>query len=145
MLTTKKKPAAQIAPALKAARLKAQSKAKPSQPPSDNSLRQPESSAPVAIPISASPRQPRAPPRRFHFDRRAAELAAIEGSDDDLLTTREAADWFRCSVQWLEIGRSKGYGPPFVRLGPKCVRYRRGAVRQWLIERTHLHTREYQI
>ena len=49
------------------------------------------------------------------------------------------------STQWLEIGRSKGYGPEFVRLGPKLIRYTRGNVRKYLKARSHASTSEYQV
>jgi hypothetical protein len=77
-------------------------------------------------------------PNNYHLDRRApALLAAGEGDGDDLMTTAAVAHWFGCSVEWLEIGRSKNrnYGPPFVRIGGR-VRYKRDAVRRWLAERT---------
>jgi hypothetical protein len=88
-------------------------------------------------------RQP-ANPRSFHIDRRAAEIVtAPVGSDDDLLTTPQTADWLGVSVQWLEIRRSRGGGPPFERLSPKIVRYRRGKVRSWLDQRAHARTADY--
>jgi predicted DNA-binding transcriptional regulator AlpA len=84
-------------------------------------------------------------PRTHHIDRRAdAILTATTGTnDDDLLSTPEMAAWLGCSTQWLEIGRAKGYGPPFERLSPRMVRYRRGKVRAWLDERSHRSTAEY--
>jgi hypothetical protein len=83
-------------------------------------------------------------PIRHHLDRRAADLAAAgAGNPDDLLTTGYISDWLQCSSQWLEIGRSKGYGPRFVRLSPRRVRYRRGDVLIWLTERTFSATTEY--
>ena len=82
--------------------------------------------------------------RRHHLDRRAhALIASTTGGPDDLLSTRETADWLGLSTQWLEIGRSYGYGPAFVRVSPRCLRYRRGDVLKWLTERTHACTREY--
>ena len=83
--------------------------------------------------------------RKHHLDRRAADIAekGREGDPDDLLTTKEEADWLGVSPQWLEIGRSKGYGPPFVRVGPRHIRYRRGWTIQWLEERLHRCTAEY--
>lgn len=72
---------------------------------------------------------------KHHLDKRAAELiAAGAGDPDDLLTTKDVAAWFGVSKQWLEINRSKGDGPPFIKLG-RMVRYRRDAVLQWLDER----------
>jgi Clp amino terminal domain, pathogenicity island component len=85
----------------------------------------------------------RSRPKRLHLDRRAPTLAAVEGDDDELLTTQQEADWLGVSPQWLEIGRVRGYGPPFERLGPKIIRYSRGKTRRWLNERTHLRTDEY--
>jgi len=86
-----------------------------------------------------------APVRRHHLDRNAAALAQSESADDDvLLNTRQLADWLNLSMQWAEIGRVKGYGPPFIKLGPRYVRYRKGDVRAWLRNRAHASTAEYQ-
>jgi predicted DNA-binding transcriptional regulator AlpA len=85
-----------------------------------------------------------AAPARHNLDRRADAIASQgTGDPDDLLTSLQVAQWLRVSPQWVEIGRSKNYGPPFIKLGPRFVRYRRGAVRTWLIERTHASTAEY--
>jgi hypothetical protein len=82
--------------------------------------------------------------RRHHLDRRAAALiASTSGDIDDLLDTRETSDWIGVSTQWLEIGRSYGYGPPFARISPRCIRYRRSDVLKWLEERTRARTAEY--
>lgn len=78
----------------------------------------------------------RLPPQRHHLDRRANVLAAqCPGDASDLLNSRDIAAWFGVSVLWVELGRIKNYGPPFVRLGPKLVRYRRGDVLTWLESR----------
>jgi hypothetical protein len=84
-------------------------------------------------------------PRNFHIDRRAADIAAADtdGDPDDLLTTSEMAEWFGVSAVWFEIGRSRGYGPPFVRVAPKRIRYLRSSVRDWLRQREHHATAEY--
>jgi predicted DNA-binding transcriptional regulator AlpA len=82
-------------------------------------------------------------PVRHHLDRRAADIASVAGDDDELLTTNQMATWLGVSTQWVEIGRHKGYGPPFERLGPKLIRYRRGKTRAWLDARTHSRTAEY--
>jgi len=82
--------------------------------------------------------------RRHHLDRRAADLAeAGAGDGDDLLNTTELAEWLQVSEQWLEIGRSKHYGPPFVRLAPTRIRYKRSSVLRWLKEREFSSTSQY--
>lgn len=85
-------------------------------------------------------------PVRHHLDRRASELleAAADESADDLLTTPAVADWLKVSPQWLEIGRSRGWGPRFIRLSTRRIRYRRDDVRAWLKERTHASTAGYE-
>lgn len=100
-----------------------------------------------------------AEPRRHLLDRRAAQLLTAEppgighnrppdtppaAHDDVLLTTQQVASWLLLSVQWCELGRVKGYGPKFVVLGPRCVRYRVGDVRDYLRERVHACTSEYR-
>jgi hypothetical protein len=80
-----------------------------------------------------------AAPRRLHLDKRAAKLSAeLDHQDadlDQLLTTQQTAALIGMSAQWLEVGRVKGYGPHFIRLAPKIIRYRRGDLRAWLKER----------
>jgi hypothetical protein len=87
----------------------------------------------------------KAPPRRHHIDRRAEKIIAdsADNAADDLLTTGAVADWLCVSTQFLEIGRSKDYGPHFVRIGPRTILYRRGDVLAWLKERTFSGTAEY--
>jgi predicted DNA-binding transcriptional regulator AlpA len=83
-------------------------------------------------------------PKKHHLDRRAAAIIAVDvGADDELLSTRQVADWLGVSTQWLEIGRCKKYGPKFMRIGPRVIRYRRGDVLEWLKARTHASTAEY--
>ena len=85
-----------------------------------------------------------APPAHHGIDRRALKVAeAGAGAADDLLTTRQLADWLDVSIQWCEIGRHRGYGPHYQRIGPRMIRYRRSDVLAWLDERTHASTREY--
>jgi predicted DNA-binding transcriptional regulator AlpA len=82
-------------------------------------------------------------PKKFHIDKRASAVAAAPGNDDELLSTQQMAAWFGVSHQWLEIRRHRNDGPPFERLGPRCVRYRRDKVKAWLDERSHRSTEEY--
>src|SRR5262249_2249561 len=62
----------------------------------------------------------------------------------DLMATVRVAVWLGVSPEWLEIGRSKGWGPPFLRLSPRRVRYRRGDVKKWLQERAYRSTSQYE-
>lgn len=73
------------------------------------------------------------------LDRRAQDLIAEggAGNSDELVTTTELASWLRVSPAWVEIGRGKGYGPPYVRIGPRRIRYRRADVLRWLESRVH--------
>lgn len=96
--------------------------------------------------------QPRGPPaadqrQRHHLDRRVDQILASDeaaGAADDLLSTYEVSRWLGVSTQWLEIGRSRQqYGPPYVRLATKVVRYRRSEVERWLLERSYRSTVEY--
>jgi len=83
-------------------------------------------------------------PKTHHLDRRAdAIVAAGAGCDDELLSTQDVARWLGVSVPWIEIGRSKNYGPKFQRLSARHIRYRRGDVVEWLRARTYACTREY--
>ncbi len=82
-------------------------------------------------------------PQKHHLDRRADSLiAAGEGHPDDLLSTTDLAEWLGVSNQFLEIGRCRNYGPVWVLLSPRCVRYRRSDVIAWLDARTRAHTGE---
>lgn len=94
------------------------------------------------------PRQQTTPPpdlKRYHLDKRAALLLTLaEGSEpDQMLTTLEAAAFLGCSVQFLEIGRVSGYGPPCTRITPRMVRYQRRSLLAWLKQRRDLYARGY--
>jgi hypothetical protein len=84
---------------------------------------------------------------QHYLDKRARRLIEDGTSNgaapDDLLTTKQTAEWLGMSWQWLEIGRSRGYGPPFIKLHQR-VKYRRDAVVQWLESRTYKSTMEYE-
>ena len=62
-------------------------------------------------------------------------------TDEHLFTAREAADFLRLSLSWLAKARMRGDGPPYVKLG-RSVRYREGALVQWLKSRARLSTSE---
>jgi len=85
-------------------------------------------------------------PQSHHLDKRASDIAerVAEGGDqDELLSTKQTATLLGVSQQWLEIGRTRGYGVPFVRLSARRVRYRRSDVIAWLNQRTHQATVAY--
>ena len=66
---------------------------------------------------------------------------SCSSTDERLLTAREAADFLRLSLSWLAKARMRGDGPPYVKLG-RSVRYREGALVQWLKSRARLSTSE---
>jgi predicted DNA-binding transcriptional regulator AlpA len=60
-----------------------------------------------------------------------------------LLTPKDAADVLRLSLSWLAKARMRGDGPPYVKLG-RSIRYREGALVQWLRSQGRLSTSEQQ-
>jgi hypothetical protein len=85
-------------------------------------------------------------PAYHRLDRRADELianGATDDSNDDLLDTGTVARWLGMSKIWLQLGRSKNYGPPFIALSPQRIRYRRSDVVAWLRQRTFSHNDQY--
>ena len=55
---------------------------------------------------------------------------------DELLDQRQAATRLGLqSARTLEAWRLRGYGPPFLRLSPRLVRYRASDIDQWLAAR----------
>ena len=84
-------------------------------------------------------------PERHHLDKRASSLAElIEGPDDLIVRTPDAATVLGMSQQWLETGRYAGYGPKFVKISARGIGYRLGDLRKYLRSRTtHQCTSEY--
>jgi hypothetical protein len=85
-------------------------------------------------------------PSRLHLDKRVETILANPGegsNDDDLLTSIQVANWLGVSPQWVELGRHKNYGPPFVRIAPNVVRYKRNVVIAWLKDREFRRTSDY--
>ena len=78
--------------------------------------------------------------KRHHLDRRADQIVAdLENSNsapDRLYTTKQLAALLAVSEAWVEITRHKGEGPRWVKLGPRCIRYRRTDLLAWLTERS---------
>lgn len=85
---------------------------------------------------------PQRPPQYLHLDRRAHQIIALsEGRPaDELLSDQQVADLFGVGPQWPAQARIGGYGPPFIRLGPKRIRYRRDQINAWLLERSATST-----
>jgi len=50
----------------------------------------------------------------------------------EYLNTKQVAAYLNVSRQWLEIGRHKGYGPPFTKV-EGIVRYKRSEVDRWML------------
>ncbi len=63
--------------------------------------------------------------------------------DDQLFCTKSMAKLLGVSTQWLEIGRTKGYGPPFLKLTNRMIRYRASEVKAWLDTKMYNNTSEY--
>ncbi len=83
------------------------------------------------------------PTQRHHIDKWARQLAnyVADGDGDELLPTKLVADLLHIQPTTLEIWRSqsrktkKRVGPPFVRVTPRMVRYRRNDLVKWLRSR----------
>lgn len=73
-------------------------------------------------------------PRTLHLDKRADRIRRdLDGlAGNVLLNVAETASVLGVSEKWLEKARSEGFGPPFLKLSRRCVRYRVDALRRWL-------------
>ena len=69
------------------------------------------------------------------------KAAPPPNSGERLLTPKDAANLLRLSESWLAKARMRGDGPPYVKLG-RAIRYREGALLQWLKSRQRLSTSE---
>ena len=49
-----------------------------------------------------------------------------------LLTEGEVAAFLKLTKRALQAWRCRGYGPPFVRISGRAIRYRRQDVSQWI-------------
>jgi predicted DNA-binding transcriptional regulator AlpA len=96
-------------------------------------------------------------PNKHQIDRRAGELIKqlndttadpdqlcnANTDPDQLLDTKATAKLLAMSTEWVELGRHYGYGPRYLKLSPRRIRYRRSDILSWLNERAHASTREY--
>lgn len=62
---------------------------------------------------------------------------------DILLTVEEAAARLKISKHTLNRWRVTGEGPPFVKYGPRLVRYATVRLDEWEKQRSHGSTSEY--
>ena len=53
----------------------------------------------------------------------------------ELLTTEEAAKAVGVSSMTMRRYRTNGGGPPFIRMGPKLIRYSAESLRAWVASR----------
>jgi hypothetical protein len=66
--------------------------------------------------------------------------AADAASAEHLLDEIQAARLLRLSRRTLQGWRFKGGGPPFVRLSRRCIRYRRGDLQAFVVQRMRRST-----
>ena len=64
-------------------------------------------------------------------------------SSEVLLTVEDAAARLKISKHTLNRWRVTGEGPPFVKYGPRLVRYREVVLDAWALDRTRGSTSEY--
>jgi predicted DNA-binding transcriptional regulator AlpA len=64
-------------------------------------------------------------------------------SGEVLLTVEEAALRLKISKHTLNRWRVTGEGPPFIKYGPRLVRYLDSVLDAWALKRTHGSTSEY--
>jgi len=57
---------------------------------------------------------------------------AMNDIEDRLLTESEAAHLLNVSRRCLQGWRSRGGGPPFVRISARCIRYSRADLDRWI-------------
>lgn len=55
----------------------------------------------------------------------------VEKHGHTMLTTKQAAQEYGLSQSWFEKRRLDGAGPKYVRIGLRCVRYRRRDLEQF--------------
>ena len=67
-----------------------------------------------------------------------AELArpANSNAPDEYVDDKALAKMIGMSLETVQQWRTRGEGPPFVKVGPRCVRYRTGDVRDWMSANT---------
>jgi hypothetical protein len=56
-------------------------------------------------------------------------------SPDDLLDPSDVFGQYNIAIGTLAYWRSAGSGPPYIRLAPRVIRYRRGVLEAWIAAR----------
>lgn len=64
-------------------------------------------------------------------------------TEDTLLTVEDAAARLKISKHTLNRWRVTGEGPPFVKYGPRLVRYGVGTLDAWARERLYANTSQF--
>jgi hypothetical protein len=84
--------------------------------------------------------------KRFHLDKRAELIlkATADADADELLSTKETAGEIGVSEVWLNKRRLHGDGPPYERVSPHIIKYRRSKLRAWLEDRSFTSTSQYE-
>jgi predicted DNA-binding transcriptional regulator AlpA len=72
--------------------------------------------------------------------RLAEVLSDSPGWLDEAIDTAEAGRIIGFTPRTLDTWRSRGGGPPFLKLGRRAVRYQRRALFEWLAERQRCDT-----
>ena len=66
-------------------------------------------------------------------------IGTLENHLDDLVGTKDAAQYLNLSTRTLERFRETGGGPIYRRHGLKMVRYRRGDLEAWSSAQSYQH------
>lgn len=75
-------------------------------------------------------------PLSHHLDKRVdGILSASQGHPDDLLNSKQLADWLGVSKSWVDNARSKKIGPAPIELNKRLIVYKRSDVLAWLESR----------
>jgi hypothetical protein len=82
--------------------------------------------------------------KRHQLDRRVDQIAAAlqdsNVSPDQLYSTKQLSKLLAVSEQLIELWRHRGEGPRFVKLGARCIRYKRTDLLVWLNERARFNS-----
>jgi predicted DNA-binding transcriptional regulator AlpA len=66
-----------------------------------------------------------------------AELRPANANEpDEYVDDKTLAKTIGMSLETVQQWRTRDEGPPFVRVGPRCVRYRASDVREWMASNT---------